>query len=331
MLTSIQNALRSTDSLVARAYLSVFRERSALLVFLFHSLFRDESEIARDLIDPLERTTVRHLRQLIEYYLASGYRFVGLDQVLDGLDPSGKYALLTFDDGYQNNRLALPVLEEFSVPAVVFVSTNHAIEQKCFWWDVLYRERTARGGTAAEVFREAMRLKVHRTSEIEAVLEDEFGAGCLSPRGEVDRPFRPDELTELARHPLIELCNHTADHGILTSYTPTQAAEQIASAQEALRALTGQAPRAIAYPNGVYTPSVLEVCRDLGLKLGFTVRPHKNRLPFPARDDQLELGRIAPIGNKALASQCRAFRSDVQLYPAARAGFLRLSAGRLPR
>ena len=40
------------------------------------------------------------------YFVAHGYTFVAPADVLRGLDPAGKYALLTFDDGYYNNRLA---------------------------------------------------------------------------------------------------------------------------------------------------------------------------------------------------------------------------------
>src|SRR5436190_22196899 len=113
MISSIQRLVRATDCVVARAYLSLFRERSALLSFLFHSLFRDEREIALNAVDPLERTTVAQFRQIIEYYLEHGYRFVSPNGVRDGLDPEKKYAILTFDDGYFNNTLALPVREEY--------------------------------------------------------------------------------------------------------------------------------------------------------------------------------------------------------------------------
>src|SRR5205823_12754247 len=99
MISSIQKLVRATDGLIARAYLSVFRERSALLSFLFHSLFRDEGEIALNLVDPLQRTTVDQFRRFVAYYLDHGYRFVGPDEILEGLDPGGKYAAITFDDG----------------------------------------------------------------------------------------------------------------------------------------------------------------------------------------------------------------------------------------
>ena len=148
MIASIQRLVRDTDCLFARAYLGLFRERGGLLAFLFHSLFRDEREIALNQVDPLQRTTVGQFREFVEYYLNHGYRFIGPGDPLDGLEPGGKYALITFDDGYYNNSLALPVLQGYRIPAVFFISTEHVREGKCFWWDVLYRERLARGGDA---------------------------------------------------------------------------------------------------------------------------------------------------------------------------------------
>ena len=63
-----QRFVRTTDCLIARAYLATFRERGGLLAFLFHSLFRDEREIALNQVDPLQRTTVGQFRRFIEYY-----------------------------------------------------------------------------------------------------------------------------------------------------------------------------------------------------------------------------------------------------------------------
>src|SRR5439155_15926022 len=113
-----------------------FRERAGLLVFLFHSLFRDEREIALNHVDPLDRTTVGQFLEFVAYYRNQGYQFIGPDDLLNGLKPDGTYALITFDDGYYNNTLALPVLQRYQVPAVFFISTDHVRENKCFWWDV---------------------------------------------------------------------------------------------------------------------------------------------------------------------------------------------------
>src|SRR5436309_882550 len=116
MVSGIQHIIRRADAAVARTYLSMFQERSALIPFLFHSLFKDEADIAVNHVDPLQRTTVRQFRDFIRYYLDHGYEFVDPRRVLAGLRPEGKHALITFDDGYYNNTLALPVLEECGVP-----------------------------------------------------------------------------------------------------------------------------------------------------------------------------------------------------------------------
>src|SRR5215207_9498293 len=168
LLGNIQRAVRATDVAVAGAYLSLFRERDALIPFLFHSLFADEKQIALDVIDPLDRTTVARFRELVKYYAENGYRFVSPADVLAGLRARGKFALLTFDDGYFNNTLALPVLEEFDAPAVFFISTEHVRLGKCFWWDVLHRERTARGASPDDLERERRELKGLTTEAIEA-------------------------------------------------------------------------------------------------------------------------------------------------------------------
>ena len=50
------------------------------------------------------------------YYLAHSYTFISTVDVLNGLDPQKKYVLITFDDGYYKNHLALPILRRYGMP-----------------------------------------------------------------------------------------------------------------------------------------------------------------------------------------------------------------------
>lgn len=323
--SSIQRIVRGGDRLLSSVYLSLFKERGGLIALLFHSLFQDEREISKNLVDPLERTTVRQFSRLIQYYLDCGYQFVTPDEVLAGLDPNGKHALITFDDGYFNNRRALPVLDEFEVPAVFFISTEHVRQNKCFWWDVLYRESIARGLSEDEIYRTGVATKLLRTEAIEHRLKSEFGEDCLIPRGDVDRPFSPAELREFAAHPRVHLGNHTANHAILPNYTIDEARDQIMQAQQYLLETTGRAPNLIAYPNGAQNPAVVELCRSLGLQLGFTICPKKSRLPLENGANSrgmFEVGRFVPHNQSPIESQCRTFRSDWQMYRLFRHGYL---------
>jgi peptidoglycan/xylan/chitin deacetylase (PgdA/CDA1 family) len=314
------SAARSFDRAVAGTYLALFGERGGLSTFLFHGLFRDEAEIDAGDADPQQRFTVADFRRFVALFLESGHRFVSVADVLAGLPRGGKYALVTFDDGYFNNMRALPVLREFGVPAAVFVSTDHVRLGKCFWWDVLYREGRARGRSEAEIASETTALKRLRTEAIEAELSRRFGLGAFAPRGEADRPLTPDELRELASEPLITIGNHTRNHAILTRYRPDEVREQLESAQSALRQMTGTTPVCVAYPNGDHRASTVDVCRDLGLRLGLTVEPTRNRLPItPGGDACLRLGRFTPTGAEEVDRQCQVFRSDVRVYDALRA------------
>lgn len=328
MTDAIQHLVRAADAVIAKAYLKLFRERNALLSFLFHSLFRNEAEIAQNLVDPLQRTTVAQFRQFIEYYLENDYRFVSPADVLAGLSPDGKYALISFDDGYFNNTLARPILEEYRVPAVFFISTDHVRENKCFWWDALYRERTAQGASHSRIKAEAVGMKSLTSEQIESRLINRFGPDTLKPRGDIDRPFNPDELREFAQSSQVHLGNHTANHAILTNYSADEVRRQVAGCQEALREMTGMQPTAIAYPNGANNAVIVQTCGELGLRLGFTIRPEKVFLPVGAGSDGiLRLGRFCPHGEGPMLSQCRTYRSDLLLYGIFRDGYLRLRRG----
>ena len=160
---------------------------------MFHGLFRDAREINQNHVHPQQGVTVGHLRQIIQYFLCCGYQFVSTREILNGLNPGRKYAMLTFDDGYFNNSLAVPVLHEFDVPATFYVSTNHVRQGRCFWWDVVYRQGLKAGATAC-TSQELASLKVRQTADIEEVLRRRFGPQALMPLGDVDRPFRPEEL-----------------------------------------------------------------------------------------------------------------------------------------
>jgi peptidoglycan/xylan/chitin deacetylase (PgdA/CDA1 family) len=331
MIDQIQHLVRFTDKMIAGTYLSVRQEKDAMLGFLFHSLFQNQQQIAQNLVDPLQRTTVAGFRQFIEYYLEKKYRFISPDHLLEGIDPAGKYILITFDDGYFNNSLARPILEEYGVPAVFFISTDHVRQNKCFWWDVLYRERIAQGATAAQAYREGIALKTLRTHHMEMILKHRFGEDAFQPRSDIDRPFTPGELREFAQSPMVHLGDHTANHAILTNYSRDMIREQIASAKQWLEALIGKPVVSIAYPNGAYSRTVTQVCEELGLKIGFTVQPTKNALPINGLPAMLQLSRFATHDGDSIRTQCRTCRSDVLIYSTFREAYLRLAGRRVMR
>ncbi len=293
------------DRWYVRRSLQDVHDGRAVVIFLFHSLFRDEAEVSSGHCDPQQGITVGFFREFVESLLATGIPIVDLAGAIGAPRP-GLSAVLTFDDGYYNNVRALEVLERCDVPATFFISTSHVEQGKAFWWDALYRAARRTGTGRAAIAEQIRGLKTLRNDEIEDQLRRWFGSAGLRPVSDTDRPFTPDELASFARSRHVAIGNHTSDHAILVNYSAEDARAQIAGAQRYLAGLTGVAPAAIAYPNGNYDDSVMAISRELGLGIGVTVRPGAN--PIPATGP-LELLRLTVRAIPGAARQGRTFGS----------------------
>ena len=321
----VKAMLLTMDRLVARCSLAMRSEQGVLLSFLFHGLFDEPDKSLPGNIDIQQGITVEMFRRFVGHFQDRSYVFVSLSDISKGLRPGGKYVLVTFDDGYYNNIRAIPVLEKFDVPALLFPSSSHVKEGKAFWWNAVDREMRRRGRPAKEsrqMFAELLRLK---TAEAEARVRERFGAAVLQTKSDLDRPFTPCELRDFANHPLVSLGNHTSDHAVLTNYTVAEIREQIQVAQDDIWSMTGKSPEIIAYPNGNESQEIVDAARSVGLRLGLGVAPGWNRLPIqPGSQDAMTLKRFTLWGDSASEPQCDMIRSEFSLYRLARS--LRLKA-----
>jgi len=303
------------DKFFAENYVRLWGERKGCLsTFLFHGLFREERECRYDLLDIQQGVTVKHFETFVEYFLDQQYVFVTQQDILKGLNPEKKYVLITFDDGYYNNMHALDILKKFQVPAIFFISTNHILEQKCFWWDVIARERWKKGASHITISREQNSLKTKKNHEIENYIIDQFGRDALKPICDIDRPLAVHELKTLSCQPLVEIGNHTHNHAILTNYSYEEAKEEMLAAQKSLEAITGVLPPAISYPNGSVSDETIAVAKEVGFKIGITTLEGKNYLPLHSQSNEsLSLKRFILWGNNRFIDECERARSDFQL------------------
>lgn len=302
---------RGADNLLARGYLRCFGEKQALLVLLFHGVARSAEELRQNILDPRYCLTVEQIRRCIEYYLEHGYQIISVAEVLNGLKGDRPSVLLTFDDGYLNNLLILPVLEAYRVPALFAIATDHVEQGKAFWWDVLFRQRSREGTAPDKIWRETDCLIALGTEEIERRLLEEFGPRALEPAGNLDRPFTPDELKRFAGHPLVSLSNHTAGHEFLCRCSADEIRAQIVNAGIALERMAGVRPESLAYPFGGYDHRVLRIARESGVKLAFTTSPGKQATPLHASEDAcLLIPRFSLSRTLDIETQCESSRFD---------------------
>jgi peptidoglycan/xylan/chitin deacetylase (PgdA/CDA1 family) len=302
-----REGLNAADRLCLAAG-TVAGERTGMLVsVLFHSLYPDRSHLGDPALAPNQDVTVPVFRSFVEEMLDSGYSAVTPAEVDAGLDEDGRHLMITFDDGYFNNTLALDVLQEFRVPATFFISTDHVRDGKAFWWDAFSRHLASTGITGGAQRREIDRIKQSAPESIESELLRRFGDAALEPCGDLDRPFTVNELLQFAANPWVHLGNHTRNHAILTRCEPHEMLRQVSEGQQALADWTGRRPIAIAYPNGNHSPAAVKAATEAGLRLGFTVVPRAAPLPLAEGLEKMTVGRFLFHGQQEIRQQCRTF------------------------
>jgi len=89
-----------------------------VIILLYHMI-----AVPMDSRERLYCVTPHRFKRQMEYLREAGYRFLSLDQLIEGpIIPVQKAVVLTFDDGYLDNfENALPVLEDLNIPATFFI------------------------------------------------------------------------------------------------------------------------------------------------------------------------------------------------------------------
>lgn len=201
---------------------------------------------------------------------------------------------LTFDDGYADNlHEALPLLEKYSAPATVFVSTGWIGRAEPFWWDRLSAILQAVERLPAEVrlqigedefiheghpdgsgdargkkqLLSTVRIRLMRATEDERRAALDQLERLADPAIRVEntaRPMTPDELRRLASSPLIEIGAHTMTHCRLPDLSPEAQFEEIVGSRRQCEELVGESPSSFAYPYGDFSAATPELVRSAG-------------------------------------------------------------------
>lgn len=255
-------------------------EQEQLLVFYFHGLFESTKEKKLNHIDPQNNMTVDQFDEFVDYFLNHNYKFILPQDLISGVKNNQPYAMITFDDGYFNNLRAIEILNKYKIPGIFFISTKNMIENKSFWWDILYKYRLKQGVSIENIASEQSWLKQFKHSFIDDYIVKAFGIEAFNPWSDLDRPFSKDEIRELAKSPYVRFANHTHNHSILTNYTYKEIKEELNISNKILFETTGRLPIAIAFPNGNFNQTVLEVTEQEGFRYAFTTEPHSNLFPI---------------------------------------------------
>lgn len=260
--------------------LNIKGENNQLLVFYFHGLYQSNEQRDLNHIDPQKNMTVSQFDEFIDYFHNLDYLFIRPEDLLPGLEKGKRYIIITFDDGYYNNMLALQVLEKYNIPAVFFITADNVRENKAFWWDIIYKYRSKQGVASLKIKKEQDHLKIYKHEQISNYIVKTFGNESFNPWSDIDRPLTGTEVKDLANSPFTVIGNHTYHHALLPNYDRNEIKDEITAANDFLRDLTGITPGSIAFPNGNFNKLVLDVVENVGFRVAFSAMPGKNIIPI---------------------------------------------------
>lgn len=282
------------------------RTSARLLVLIYHRVLREP--------DPLRpgTVTVRDFEWQMAT-MASCFNVLPLQEARQRLSAGtlpARAAAVTFDDGYLDNLTeALPVLQRFSLPATVFVTTGTL--GSCMWNDAvieLVRQAPTSGlpagpaglGTLPTTDDLQRRSSLHRLLDhlktlpqarrdatVHELLESN---GVTAPTGLMMTAEQVRALSAAG----IDIGAHTVNHPILARTTRQEAEYEIAGSRETLEALTSSRVTTFAYPNGRpgadYTQEHVALVRKAGFQAAVSTARGANR----RGQDPLQLRRFTP-------------------------------------
>lgn len=210
---------------------------------------------------------------------------------------SGKpLAVVTFDDGYQNNfDVAYPVLCEEKVPATIFLTTglvdtnsttwtcrlHDAVEntdaKSLKWNSSVYSLDTvdARQNAISIIKTHLKRISHHEALECVRDILVRLGVDPNKKFG-TGSPYRmlsSVSIRAMLSSGLVEFGGHTSTHPILSRLSAKDQEREIGDCVEAVSRLSGAGCSTFAYPNGSpedYNNDSVRILRDLGVTTAVT-------------------------------------------------------------
>ncbi len=260
---------------------------------MYHGVMSDKSTV--DNGDWLQVKAHEFKAQMA--WLKKHYDVCTLESILKNQDtPTQKpRAVITFDDGYANNyQYAYPILQEFELPATIFITTGMIGSNKLFWWDKVH---LATHGKMSPDTRRAFeeRCKQLEPQALENYIDHDFlpsqGTEVTQFSDEAYQAYRPlthEELAKLAESHLITLGSHTHNHEILTQLSDEQVNQTLQQSITDLRPLIDHV-KFFAAPNGYYKPHHLEIFKQTGFKAAVST---ERRIYLPNVFNPYEIPRI---------------------------------------
>lgn len=199
--------------------------------------------------------------------------------------------LITFDDGHRSLLdLAMPLLRDRGLPAIVFVIAGLLDTNIPYWW-VEAKELVRRGGTAngfpqldPDAFTQVLKnvTNKQRLVALAELRQTVSGTRLATPQ------LRCRELTVLESAG-VSVGNHSFTHPCLPNCSTGEIVNELSQAHEVLSAALGHAPQVFSYPNGDEDERVSEILLTMGYRAAFLFDHRISPFPPP---EPLRISRL---------------------------------------
>jgi peptidoglycan/xylan/chitin deacetylase (PgdA/CDA1 family) len=256
--------------------------------------------------------------------LRGSYDIVSLDDALAPAPPGARpRAVLTFDDGEIGlfDHL-LPIVQAKDIPVTVYIATAHIETGTAYWFDRVMNALQTAGETQIALdglgaWQIGPARGKARWAQISAVLEalktaptqarDRLADQVVTQAGPMADNFTPlqpmsvPQLQELAADPRITIGAHSHGHELLDQLPTKEAKASIARSRDLLVAWTGREIRHFAYPNGNYTPELMNALDALGFASATILEDRLVQKDAPAQAlPRIGIGRYDPLARLKL-------------------------------
>jgi len=267
--------------------------------------------------------TPEFLRAMLSHLRSRGVDIITLDEVHQRLSErnfSRRFACVTLDDGYRDNRdFALPVMREFEAPFTVFVTSDFAEGTGRLWWIALEMVIAKAASIEASIGGVATRLDTSTPSAKQVAfdrlhdwlrglpgehdIQREIAALCARHGVDENSVCRDlcmswDELKPFAEDSLTRIGAHSITHCNLARQTEATASHEMAVSRARIEGVLQRPIVHLAYPYGDKIAAgrrEFALARAAGFKTAVTTRPG---MIFPESADHLTaLPRVSLNGN----------------------------------
>ncbi|MGI2907915.1 polysaccharide deacetylase family protein [Tolypothrix sp. VBCCA 56010] len=285
------------------------------LILMYHRVTDIESDPWKLCVSP--SYFAEHLQVLQK--LGSVVRLQQLNQTLENGKRPHRQIVITFDDGYVDNlHNAKPLLEQYEIPATIFLTTGYMQQKREFWWDelerILLQPKTLPeilslniNGTNHEwkfssksdnhlnfprqLYYSLYQLLYPLSNKERSHLLDQLllWANVKLELRPTHRMMTLEEISSLQQNSIIEVGGHTVTHPFLSTISPEQQQKEIQQNKAELEEIFGHSIESFAYPHGNYNLHTSDLVRQAG----FTCACTTNANIVGKKSDRFQLPRFA--------------------------------------